>query len=58
MDGRVLEEALADGPERVDWTTETHRADRRIESGVYRQEIEVSRVGGTTYLDEGNATLA
>jgi len=37
MDGRVLEEALVDGPEGVDWTTETHNADRRLGSGVYRQ---------------------
>ena len=58
MDGRVLEEALAKGPQGVDWTTETHGADCNLEGGVYRQQIELSRVGGTTYLDEGNATFA
>lgn len=57
MDGRVLEEALADGPDGVDWTTESHSAERGLESGVYRQRIELSRVGETTYVDEGNATL-
>ncbi|MYE54315.1 MAG: alkaline phosphatase family protein [Chloroflexi bacterium] len=53
MHGRVLREALADG-EPVEWETETHRAERRFESGTYRQHITVSRVDGTTYIDEGN----
>ena len=53
MHGRVLREALADG-EPVEWGTETHRAERRVESGTYRQHITVSRVDGTTYVDEGN----
>lgn len=53
MHGRVLREALADG-ESVEWQTETHRAERRIGGGMYRQHITVSRVDGTTYVDEGN----
>ena len=53
MHGRALQEALADG-EPVEWKTETHRAERRIDGGVYRQRITVSRVGGATYVDEGN----
>ena len=54
MHGRVLQEALADGNP-VEWQTDTHRAERRIGSGTYRQNITVSQVGSTTYVDEGNA---
>jgi len=57
MHGRVLREALADG-EPVEWETETHRAERHIGSGTYRQHITVSRVDGTTYIDEGNGAYA
>ena len=57
MDGRVLEEALAGGgasePHQV---TETHEAERPLEDGrVFRQAVTVSRVGNTTYVDQGNA---
>ncbi len=57
MHGRVLREALADGSP-VEWQTETHRAERKVESGTYRQHIAVSRAGGTTYVDEGNGSYA
>ena len=54
LDGRVLVEALADGPESVEWDSETHSAERRLGSGMYCQHARVSRVGKTTYLDEGS----
>ncbi len=56
MDGRVLEEALVDGPdpESVESTTETHRAERELGHARYCQEIVVSRVGATTYVDQGS----
>jgi len=59
MDGRVLSEALAHGqdPNPVEWSTEAHTAKRTVAGGVYTQGITVSRVGSTTYVDEGNATL-
>ena len=57
MHGRVLREALADG-DPVEWQTETRRAERRVESGTYRQHITVSRVDETTYIDEGNGAYA
>ena len=53
MDGRVLHEALAgseDVPD-VECRSETHVA----ELGAYRQEVTVTTVAGTAYLDEGNA---
>jgi len=57
MHGRVLREALADGNP-VEWETETNRAERHIGGGTYRQHITVSRVDGTTYIDEGNGAYA
>ena len=57
MHGRVMHEALADG-ELVEWETETHRAERSIGEGTYRQHITVSRVDETTYVDEGNGVYA
>ena len=52
MDGRVLHEALVggDGPPAVEPRSETHVA----ELGDYRQQVTVSTVAGSTYLDEGN----
>ena len=59
MDGRVLEEALADGPPEgpPSWSTKVHSAKRRVAKGVYQQEIKVSQVGTTLYVDEGNGSL-
>ena len=59
MDGRVLEEALRDGPDphTVRWSTEVHRAEHKVKGGIYHQQITISRVGTTTYLDEGRASL-
>ena len=55
MDGRVLEEALRDGPDAgLDWSTELHHAERDLDGVAYRQEIKISTVGTTSYVDEGN----
>ena len=53
MDGRVLHEALAgdDDSSDVEPRSETHAADL----GDYRQEVTVTTVAGSAYLDEGNA---
>ena len=54
MDGRALHEAFARGPDGPpESTTEVHEAQRRVGSGVYRQEISVATVGATTYADYG-----
>ncbi|MDA0770744.1 MAG: hypothetical protein BZY79_06515 [SAR202 cluster bacterium Casp-Chloro-G4] len=55
MDGRVLAEALRDGPDAasVQWRTDTHEAQRDVDGGTYRQYVKVSSVGSTTYVDEG-----
>jgi hypothetical protein len=59
MQGRPLREALGatPNPSDVDWETETYEAQRRVAGGRYRQRIAVSRVGDTTYVDEGSAEL-
>ena len=61
MDGRVLEESLAGGsPGEPAYTSETYEAVRVVPSsngGTFRQQVGVSRVGGTTYVDHGNALL-
>ena len=56
LHGRVLEEALAGGPEAggVEWSTELHHAEHDLGEKVYRQQIKISRVGAVSYVDEGN----
>ena len=55
MDGRVLHEALTGGSDasEVEERSVTHVG----ELGDYRQEVTVTTVGGSVYLDEGNAGL-
>ena len=51
MDGRVLQEALAGAaPAPLDTVVTSHHA----ETGDYRQEIQISAVGNTRYIDWGN----
>ena len=51
MDGRVLQESLADGPA----TSPPVAVNRhRAESGDYAQEIQISAVAGARYVDWGN----
>ena len=59
MDGRVLAEALVGGPnpDTVDWSAELYSTERRLKEKVYRQQIKLSVVGDTTYVDQGNSTL-
>jgi arylsulfatase A-like enzyme len=56
MHGRVLEEALVVGPDAADieWSTELHHAEHNLGEQVYRQQIKISTVGTTSYVDEGN----
>jgi arylsulfatase A-like enzyme len=55
LDGRVLREALVLGPEpsAIDWSQESFQAERSLADKLYRQEITISRVGDTTYVDQG-----
>ncbi len=55
MDGRVLHEALDSGGDvsEIECRSVTHAA----ELGDYRQEVIVTTVRGSDYLDEGNAVI-
>ena len=57
MDGRVLEEALSDGPDSgsIESKTETFTAERNLGHARYRQEITTTSVGTTIYVDQGKA---
>ncbi len=59
MAGRVLAEAGegSDGLPAPVSTSETYKAERRLPGGVYRQEITVTRVGDSIYVEQGNAGL-
>lgn len=58
MDGRVLGEALVDGPAPADRpTTTVLEASNKIGDLKWRQQLKVTRLDGRTYLDEGNGKL-
>ena len=54
MEGRTIVEALVDSPDTVEATTDAHTTRRDVLKGVYRQELTLSQVGGTVYLDSGS----
>ena len=58
LDGRPLLEAFDGGPDpkAVEWGSEIYDAERELGGGTYRQQIRVSRVGHTRYVDDGNAS--
>lgn len=58
VDGRVLYEALDGGPAPKEMFMETtvHRASATVSGVSYRQEVQVSRVGDTFYVDKGKAS--
>lgn len=59
FDGRPLLEALIEtsGDESVQWSQKVYTAERKVDGGTYRQEITISTVGNTSYIDQGTATL-
>ena len=54
MEGRTIVEALVDSPDTVETTTDAHTTGRDVLKGVYRQELTLSQVGSTVYLDSGS----
>jgi hypothetical protein len=58
LDGRVLSEAMAniDMPA-LKPETKTIEAAKDFSSGTWRQSLQISRVGSTIYLDEGNGAF-
>jgi arylsulfatase A-like enzyme len=58
MDGRILSEAIvhSDMP-RLKLESKTIEAAKDFPSGTWRQSLQISRVGSTIYLDEGNGAF-
>ena len=56
-DGRVLDEALEGGPEAEEVFSSTSILEESADLGfaVYSQQVQVSRVASTTYLDKARA---
>jgi arylsulfatase A-like enzyme len=52
MDGRVLSEAMNGSAPKVE--SETLEVTKKFPNGQWREYLKISRVGSTTYLDEGN----
>ena len=61
MDGRILSEAVAGAhiavAERRKPEAKSIEARKHFPSGTWRQSLQISRVGSTIYLDEGNGAF-
>ncbi|MDP9004821.1 MAG: alkaline phosphatase family protein [Verrucomicrobiota bacterium] len=57
FDGRVLSEAMNENSVAAKSTTHTTEAKRKFSEGRWRQHLRTSKVGGTTYFDEGNGAF-
>jgi predicted AlkP superfamily pyrophosphatase or phosphodiesterase len=53
MDGRVLTEAMSEA-NAASPKVENLEATKKFSAGAWRQHLQISRVGSTTYVDEGN----
>jgi len=59
LDGRILSEAMVNiDPSTVKPETKTIQVIKALPSGTWRQSLQISRVGSTIYLDEGNGAFA
>ena len=56
-DGRILSEAMTVAPSAQKGETKTIEAIKHFQSGKWRQSLQISRVGSTIYLDEGNGAF-
>jgi predicted AlkP superfamily pyrophosphatase or phosphodiesterase len=57
MDGRILSEALTAAMLSPKPETKRIEATKHFQSGTWRQSLQISRVGSTIYLDEGNGAF-
>jgi hypothetical protein len=57
MDGRILSEAMTVATSSQKPETKTIEATKHFRSGTWRQSLQISRVGSTMYLDEGNGAF-
>ncbi len=57
MDGRILSEAMTVAMPSREPETKTFEATKHFPSGTWRQSLQISRVGSTVYLDQGNGAF-
>lgn len=57
MDGRILTEAMTAAMPLGQPETRKIDATKNFQSGTWRQSLQISRVGSTSYLDEGNGAF-
>ena len=57
IDGRILAEAMNEAMSSRKAEKKTLEATKRFPSGTWRQSVQISRVGSTDYLDEGNGAF-
>jgi arylsulfatase A-like enzyme len=57
MDGRILSEAMTGARAPQERETKKIEATKHFRSGTWRQSLQISRVGSTVYLDEGNGAF-
>jgi arylsulfatase A-like enzyme len=57
MDGRILSEGMTVAMPSREPETKTIEATKHFRSGTWRQSLQISRVGSTIYLDEGNGSF-
>ena len=57
MDGRILSEAMNVAMPSQKPETKTIESTKDFRSGTWRQSLQISRVGSTIYLDEGNGAF-
>lgn len=57
FDGRILAEAMTGNSAPPRAVTETLEAARKFSTGQWRQHLRISRVGETTYFDQGNGSF-
>jgi arylsulfatase A-like enzyme len=57
MDGRILSEAMIAAPSSEKLEKKTVEGTKHFQSGHWRQTLQISRVGTTVYLDEGNGAF-
>ena len=57
LDGRVLAEAMDERAGKIEALTKTIQASRKFPSGEWQQNLHVSLVGESVYIDEGNGSF-
>jgi len=57
MDDRMSALRRPDAVARRPYQTTTKEATQKFPSGTWRQSLQISRVGSTIYLDEGNGAF-